>query len=217
MHISIMSWLIGWSRVGLGCVDRSRVGLGSVGSWLVRVLVRRGLVRGCLICRGRISWGLVGSNRVMGLAVLCGVSGGGVGLVVVTIVRDISDISGVAIDVIVNVLAAAVGENDIVVSLGVVTIAGLVLAHVDVVVVVLHGVIEAVVSGGLAIEKELCYFDYKNVRFCIDSIPNSLHGSWNKRAWSRQGQSTKAYCKRQNSWACCSHKCWRRQQLRQPG
>jgi len=153
MHISIMSWLIDRSRVSLGSVDRSRVGLGSVGSWLVRVLVRRGLVRGCLIGRGRISWGLIGSNRVMGLAVLSGVGGSGVGLVVVslgvTIVGDISDISGVAIDVIVDVLAAAVGENDIVVSLGVVTIAGLVLAHVNVVVVVFHGVIEAVVSGGL--------------------------------------------------------------------
>ena len=181
----------------LSLVDWSRVGSLVVRSGVVGGRVRRGMVSGL------------------------GVSGGGVGLVVVslgvTIVRDISDISGVAIDVIVNVLAAAVGENDIVVSLGVVTIAGLVLAHVDVVVVVLHGVIEAVVSGGLAIEKELCYFDYKNVRFCIDSIPNSLHGSWNKRALSRQGQSTKAYCKRQNSWACCSHNCWRRQQLRQPG
>jgi len=67
----------------------------------------------------------------------------------VTIVSDISDVTGVAVDVIVDVLAAAVGEDDPVVSLGVVTIASLVLAHVDVGVVVVDGPVELVVSGGL--------------------------------------------------------------------
>ena len=46
------------------------------------------------------------------------VSGGGVGLVVVslgvTIIGDISDVTGVTVDVIVDVLAAAIGKNDVV-------------------------------------------------------------------------------------------------------
>ena len=84
------------------------------------------------------------------------VSGGGVsggGLVVVslgvTVVLDVGNVSRVAVDVIIDGLAAAVGEDDGVSSLGVVTIAGLVLVHVDVVVVVLDGPVEFVVGGGL--------------------------------------------------------------------
>ena len=88
--------------------------------------------------------GLVGGGRV---------SGGGVGLLVVslgvTVVGDISDVTGVTVDVIVDVLLATVGKDDPVVSLGVVTIATLVLAHVDVGVIVIDGPIEFVVSGGL--------------------------------------------------------------------
>jgi hypothetical protein len=64
-----------------------------------------------------------------------GVSGG---LVVVslgiTIVGDISDVTGVTVDVIVDGLAAAIGKNDGVRSLGVITVASLVVeigrAHV---------------------------------------------------------------------------------------
>ena len=83
--------------------------------------------------------GFVGGSRV-------GRSGVGLG---VTVVGDISDVTGIAIDLIVNVLATTVGENDVVVSLGVFTIAGLVLAHVDVSVIVLDGPVEFVVGGGL--------------------------------------------------------------------
>ena len=110
-----------------------------------------------LIVGGSVVSGLVG-----GLAVL-GVVGG---LVVVslgvTIVGDISDVAGVTVDVIVDGLAAAIGENDGVRSLGVITVASLVVAHIDVGVVVLDGVVEAVVGGGLtfSILKPLndCYF-----------------------------------------------------------
>ena len=70
----------------------------------------------------------------------------------VTVIGDISDVTGVTVDVIVDVLAATVGEDDGVRSLGVITVAGLVLVHVDVVVVVLDGPVEGVVSGGLTID-----------------------------------------------------------------
>ena len=97
----------------------------------------------------RLISGLVGGGGVSGGRV----SGSGVGLVVVslgvTVIGDISDVSRVAIDFVVNVLLATVGEDDPVVSLGVVTIASLVLAHVDVGVVVVDGPVEFVVSGGL--------------------------------------------------------------------
>ena len=77
----------------------------------------------------------------------------GSGLVVVslgvTIVRDISDVTGVTVDVIVDGLLAAIGENDEIRSLGVITVASLVVAHIDVGVVVLDGVVEGVVSGSL--------------------------------------------------------------------
>jgi len=86
--------------------------------------------------------GLVGRSVVSGLVV---VSLG------VTIVRDISDVTGVTVDVIVDGLTAAIGENDGVRSFGVITVASLVVAHIDVGVVVLDGVVEAVVSGGLKI------------------------------------------------------------------
>ena len=77
-----------------------------------------------------------------------GVCRGGVGLGV-TVIGDISNVSRVAIDFVVNVLLATVGEDDPVVSLGVVTIATFVLAHVDVGVVIVDGPVEFVVSGGL--------------------------------------------------------------------
>ena len=73
----------------------------------------------------------------------------------VTVVGDISDVTGVAVDVIVDVLAAAVGEDDGVRSLSVITVAGLVLVHVDVVVVVLDGPVEGVVSGSLRIDRNI--------------------------------------------------------------
>ena len=66
----------------------------------------------------------------------------------ITIVSNISDVTGITVDVIVDVLLATVGEDNPVVSLGVVTIASLVLTEI-VVIIVLHGPIKFVVSGGL--------------------------------------------------------------------
>ena len=93
--------------------------------------------------------GFVGGGGVSGSRVC----GSGVGLVVVglgvAVVSDISHISRVAVDVVVDVLLATVGKDDPVVALGVVTVASLVLAHVDVGVVIVHSPVELVVSGGL--------------------------------------------------------------------
>ena len=96
----------------------------------------------------RLISGLVGGGRV---------GGGGVSLGV-TVIGDIGNVTRVAIDFVVNVLLATVGENDPVVSLGVVTIATFVLAHVDVSVVVVDGPVEFVVSGGLVKVFRLYYF-----------------------------------------------------------
>jgi len=73
----------------------------------------------------------------------------------VTVIGDISNVTRVTVDVIVDVLAAAVGENDGVRSLGVITVASLVLVHVNVVVVILDGPVEGVVSGGLTEESNI--------------------------------------------------------------
>ncbi len=93
--------------------------------------------------------GFVSGSVVRGLGV-------GSGLVVVslgvTVVLNISDVSGVTVDVIVDGLLAAIGKDDVVRSLGVITVAGLMVAHIDVGVVVLDGVVEVVVSGGLCDE-----------------------------------------------------------------
>ena len=67
----------------------------------------------------------------------------------VTVIGDVSNVTGVTIDFVVNVLLATVGEDNPVVSGGLVTIATLVLAHVDVVVVIVDGPVEFVVSGSL--------------------------------------------------------------------
>ena len=64
----------------------------------------------------------------------------------IAVVGDISDVTGITINFVVNVLLATVGKCDPVVSLGVmVTIAGLLLAHVYVSVVVVDGPVEFVV------------------------------------------------------------------------
>ena len=67
----------------------------------------------------------------------------------VTIIGNISDVTRVAVDIIINSLATTVGENNRVSSLGVVTISGLVLVHINVVVVILNSPVEFVVCGGL--------------------------------------------------------------------
>ena len=83
---------------------------------------------------------IVGGGRVSGLVV---VSLG------VTVVLDISGVTGVAIDVVVDGLFAAIGENNLVVSGGLVTITGLVLAHVNVLAIFLDDPVVFVVGGGL--------------------------------------------------------------------
>ena len=92
--------------------------------------------------------GFVSGSVVSGLGV-------GSGLVVVslgvTVVLNISDVTGVTVDVIVDGLLASIGKDDVVRSLGVITVAGLMVAHIDVGVVVLDGVVEVVVSGGLPV------------------------------------------------------------------
>ena len=89
---------------------------------------------------------LVSGGSVSGLGV-------GSGLVVVSLgvslVLNVSDVAGIAINVISDDLLATVGENNGVGAGGLVTIAGLVLVHIDVVVIVLDCVIVFVVSGGL--------------------------------------------------------------------
>ena len=95
---------------------------------------------GCLVLWGKLIVGLVGRGMVGGFVV---VSLG------VTVVLNISDVTGVAIDVVVDHLLATIGENNVVVSGGLVTVAGLVLAHVNVGVVVLDGPVVFVVGGGL--------------------------------------------------------------------
>ena len=126
--------------------DKLIVG-GSVINGLVLSLVDGGGVGG-LVVRSGVVGGRVRRSVVSGF-----VGGGGVGLVVVslgvTIVGDISDVTRVAIDVIVDGLLAAIGKNNGVRAGGLVTIAGLVLVHVNVGVVVLDGPVKLVVSGGL--------------------------------------------------------------------
>ena len=97
------------------------------------------------------------SRLISGLVGGGGVGGGGLVVVGlgVTVVLDVGDVTRVAVDVIIDGLAAAVGEDDGVSSLGVVTIASLVLVHVDVVVVVLDGPVEFVVSGGLFCKRKI--------------------------------------------------------------
>ena len=105
--------------------------------------------------RGGVSGGMV-SGLVRGLVggfVFSLVSGLVVVSLGVTVIGNISNVTRVAIDFVVDVLLAAVGKNNPVVSGGVVTIATLVLAHVHVVVVIVDSPVEFVVSGGLKNEE----------------------------------------------------------------
>ena len=84
-----------------------------------------------------------------------------VGFVVVvgvTLVLDISYVSGVAIHVVGDNLTATVGEIDEVLTLGVVSVTVLVVTEVEVSVVVLDGIVEIVVSRSLR-SKERCQND----------------------------------------------------------
>ena len=102
-----------------------------------------------------IDWfmhGLV--NRFVGRFVV-----GFVVVVGVTLVLDISYVSGVAIHVIGDNLTATVGEIDKVLSLGVVSVTVLVVTEVEVSVVILDGVVEVVVSGSLSRKGVMNIFD----------------------------------------------------------
>ena len=92
--------------------------------------------------------GGVGGGNVGGLVGRGGISGSGV-LLGVTGVGDISDVTVVAIGLVGDGLDATIGKSNVVRARNVtVTIAGLLVAHV-VVIVVLHVIREAVGKGGL--------------------------------------------------------------------
>ena len=78
-----------------------------------------------------------------------GLVGGFVAVTGVSVVLDIGNVAGVPVHVVRHHLAAAIGKRHEVLTLRLVTVAVLVVAHVDVSVIVLHGVIEVVVRRGL--------------------------------------------------------------------
>jgi len=94
-----------------------------------------GLISGLV---GRFVGGLV-SGLVGGLVVVFGFAG----------VLDVSDEARVTIDVVRDGLTTAIGQQDEVFSLGVVSVAVFVVAEVQVGVVVLNSVVEVVVSRAL--------------------------------------------------------------------
>ncbi len=111
--------------------------------------------------------------------------GVGAGLVVagLALVGDLGDVAGVAVDVVGDALGAAVGEDDVVVAVGPVAVAGLVLAEVVVAVRVLHAPRELVQRGGLRDFKiktllltSTSFFFYFFIDFLvIDLLSNSVH------------------------------------------
>ena len=72
-----------------------------------------------------------------------------VGVLGLTLVSDVSDVTGVAIDVVFDNLTATVGENNVVRSVGIVSLAVLLGAKVNVKVIVLNVVIVVVFRWGL--------------------------------------------------------------------
>ena len=72
-----------------------------------------------------------------------------VGILGLTLVSDVSDVTGVAIDVVLDLLNAAVGKIDVVRSVGIVSLAVLLGAKVNVKVIVLNVVIVVVFRWGL--------------------------------------------------------------------
>jgi len=108
-----------------------------------------GLVSGLAVLNRLVVIAFVGRFVVVGLSL--------------TFVLDISDVARVAVDVVVDDLLAAVGEDNPVVAGGLVTFTAFVLTEV-VVVIILHGPVELVVSGSL----------YKWIIFLVkDFIPYS--------------------------------------------
>ena len=72
-----------------------------------------------------------------------------VGILGLTLVSDVSDVTGVAVDVILNLLTTAVGQVDVVVSIGVVSLAALLSPKINIVVVVFYVIFEIVAGGSL--------------------------------------------------------------------
>ena len=93
-----------------------------------------------VVCRGSILFLLV---SVICLWVVI------VGILGLTLVSDVSDVTGVAIDVVFDNLTATVGENNVVRSVGIVSLAVLLGAKVNVKVIVLNVVIVVVFRWGL--------------------------------------------------------------------
>ena len=67
----------------------------------------------------------------------------------VAVVLNVGNVTGVAVNVVIDSLFAAVGKDDVVIALNGIAIAIFILAHIDVSVVVLYGVVESVMSRGL--------------------------------------------------------------------
>jgi hypothetical protein len=86
---------------------------------------------------------LVGVVLSIGLVVVFSVFG-------LTLVSDISDKAGIAIDVVINFLTAAIGLVDVVVSFGVVSFAVLLGAEIDVIIIIFDIIIVMVVHRGLS-------------------------------------------------------------------
>ena len=93
-----------------------------------------------VVCRGSILFLLV---SVICLWVVI------IGILGLTLVSDVSDVTGVAIDVVLDPLNAAVGKIDVVRSVGIVSLAVLLGAKVNVKVIVLNVVIVVVFRWGL--------------------------------------------------------------------
>ena len=146
-----VSWFIG--RLISGFVNGlvSRFVGGFVGGLVSRLV--GGLISGLV---GRFVGGFV-SGFVGGLVVVFGFAG----------VLDVSDEARVAIDVVRDGLTTAIGKNDEVFSLGVVSVAVLRVTEVQVGVVVLDGVVEVVVSRGLRV---INMKDKRNKKFDFDII-----------------------------------------------
>ncbi len=140
----LVSRLVRWFVCGL--VGRLVGGLvsGLVGSWPVGGLV---------VGRGRgVLFVVVGSGRLV--VVVLGLAG----------VGHFRDVAGVAVDVVLDVLDAAVGEEDVVLAVGAVSVARLGVPEV-VVVVILHGIVEAILGMLLKYAKK-----GPNFRYIIDSF-----------------------------------------------
>ena len=80
---------------------------------------------------------------------ISGFVGGFVVVFGLSFVFDIGNVAGVTVHVVRHHLAAAIGKHHVVLTVRLVSVAFLAVAHVDVSVIVLHGVIEVVVRRGL--------------------------------------------------------------------